>query len=158
MQTPLSCRIGPDERTHARSLAAYRAAMIPISLRLLVSGLVGCRQDTAQPVARAPRNGTDPPAISWTHFDVPASPPVTAALLALGKTVYQNNCAACHGARGAGDGRCARFLLPIPRDFTAGVFRFKTTPDSALPTDQDLFRTVSGVAQHRHAALALSPV
>jgi cytochrome c oxidase cbb3-type subunit I/II len=53
------------------------------------------------------------------------------------------NCAACHGETGAGNGRCAPFITPHPRDFTSGVFRFKTTPGGASPTEQDLFRTVS---------------
>lgn len=81
--------------------------------------------------------------ISWTHFAVPPSPPVNAALIAHGKDVYRQNCAACHGAKGTADGRCAAFLIPHPRNFTTGIFRFKTTPGAAMPTDEDLFRTVS---------------
>jgi cytochrome c oxidase cbb3-type subunit 2 len=33
--------------------------------------------------------------------------------------------------------------MPAPRNFTTGVYRFKTTPGGEAPTDQDLFRTVS---------------
>lgn len=62
--------------------------------------------------------------------------------------LYADACAACHGARGDGRGPAARGLgLPRPRDFTAGVFKFRTTPSGSLPSDQDLFRTISqGVA------------
>ncbi|MCG3121420.1 MAG: hypothetical protein ALAOOOJD_04512 [bacterium] len=35
-----------------------------------------------------------------------------------GKTVFQENCAPCHGWRGAGDGPAADTLRPRPRDFT----------------------------------------
>ena len=34
-------------------------------------------------------------------------------------------------------------LYPKPRNFTRGIFRFKTTESGDLPTDRDLFRTVS---------------
>jgi mono/diheme cytochrome c family protein len=84
-----------------------------------------------------------PPELSWTHFEVPERPPLTPALLAEGKQVYQTDCAACHGPTGHGDGFCAAFLNPHPRNFAAGIFRFKTTAGSDLPTDKDLFRTVS---------------
>lgn len=81
--------------------------------------------------------------ISWTHFDVPESPAMTAELAAAGEKVYQDNCASCHGEAGDAKGVCAGFLSPQPRDFTTGVYRFKTTPGAQMPTDQDLYRTVS---------------
>jgi len=34
-------------------------------------------------------------------------------------------------------------LFPKPRDFSRGIFRFKSTETGSLPTDRDLFRTVS---------------
>jgi cytochrome c oxidase cbb3-type subunit I/II len=37
----------------------------------------------------------------------------------------------------------ATFLSPRPRDFTLGVFKFRTTPSGSLPTDGDLYRTVT---------------
>lgn len=63
--------------------------------------------------------------------------------MAQGAKLFADNCAGCHGSSGAGDGVCAQFLIPHPRDFTTGTFRFKTTPGGDMPTDQDLFRTVS---------------
>src|SRR5207249_4421723 len=47
------------------------------------------------------------------------------------------------GAEGRGDGYGAPFLVPPPRDFTAGQFKFRTTSSGMLPTDDDLFRTIS---------------
>jgi cytochrome c oxidase cbb3-type subunit 2 len=64
-------------------------------------------------------------------------------LLARGRAVYLARCVGCHGVRGDGNGPAATFLSPRPRDFTAGVFKFRTTPSGSLPTDGDLFRTVT---------------
>ncbi len=74
----------------------------------------------------------------------PGSDPVsTAALVTEGRAVYRSACASCHGLLGDGLGPAARHMSPAPRDFTSGVFKFRSTPSGALPTDQDLFRTVS---------------
>ena len=44
---------------------------------------------------------------------------------------------------GDGEGPAAKFLDPRPRDFTLGTFKFRTTQSGELPTNEDLFRTVS---------------
>jgi len=64
-------------------------------------------------------------------------------LLALGREVYQTRCIGCHGKDGDGNGPAATFLSPRPRNFTLGVFKFRTTPSGSLPTDGDLYRTVT---------------
>lgn len=69
--------------------------------------------------------------------------PSSEELLALGREVYESRCIGCHGAKGDGNGHAATFLFPRPRDFTLGVFKFRTTPSGSLPTDGDLFRTVT---------------
>src|SRR5207302_1377353 len=61
----------------------------------------------------------------------------------LGHEVYEAHCIGCHGPKGDGAGPAATFLSPLPRDFTAGVFKFHTTPSGTLPTDGDLFRTIT---------------
>jgi len=76
-----------------------------------------------------------------TH--VAPHPQSTAATLAKGKQLYDANCVQCHGVEGKGDGYGAPFLVPPPRDFTAGQFKFRTTSSGLLPTDDDLFRTIS---------------
>lgn len=59
------------------------------------------------------------------------------------KAIYEKRCAWCHGWEGAGDGPAAEFLNPKPRDFTAGAFKYKSSPyDSLIPTDEDIFKTV----------------
>lgn len=60
-----------------------------------------------------------------------------------GTVVYDRYCAGCHGVAGDGNGPAAPMLLVKPRDFTKGVFKFRTTPAGTLPTDDDLFRTIT---------------
>nr|VFJ94225.1 MAG: DMSO reductase family type II enzyme, heme b subunit [Candidatus Kentron sp. LFY] len=55
---------------------------------------------------------------------------------------YRFRCAACHGETGAGDGPAADFLYPRPRDFTLGLFKYKTSPGMLPPRDEDLFDTI----------------
>jgi mono/diheme cytochrome c family protein len=74
---------------------------------------------------------------------VAARPAASAATVARGKQVYDANCVQCHGAAGRGDGYGAPFLVPPPRDLTAGEYKFRTTSSGLLPTDEDLFRTIS---------------
>jgi cytochrome c oxidase cbb3-type subunit I/II len=75
-------------------------------------------------------------------LSVMAIPP-SEDLLARGKVVYERRCVGCHGPKGDGNGVAATFLFPRPRDFTVGVFKFRTTPSGSLPTDGDLFRTIT---------------
>ncbi len=70
------------------------------------------------------------------------TPPSTPKLLALGKKIYGQQCAACHGATGRGDGEAAYLLYPKPRNLVAAKYRFVSTWDR-VPTDQDLFDTIT---------------
>jgi len=63
--------------------------------------------------------------------------------LTLGKSIYQQNCASCHGDKGDGNGPQAGKLCTKPRNFTSGIYKFRTTPSGSLPSDQDIFRTVT---------------
>lgn len=65
-----------------------------------------------------------------------------AAQLAQGQRVYNTKCATCHGVAGDGNGPSAHYLEPLPRDFTAGLFKFRSTPPGSAPADADLARTV----------------
>ena len=69
------------------------------------------------------------------------SAPVPAAAPAL--ALYEQQCAACHGLTGDGNGPAAVWLYPKPRNFSAGLFKIKSTPGTALPTDEDLFQSVT---------------
>ncbi len=59
-----------------------------------------------------------------------------------GKRLYLTSCAQCHGEKGDGEGYAAPHLLPKPRNFTAGKFKVRTTPNGALPTHQDLVNII----------------
>jgi len=63
--------------------------------------------------------------------------------VAKGKVIYFKRCSFCHGLKGDGDGPVAHQLFPRPRDFTKGLYKFRTTNSGELPTDENLFRTVS---------------
>lgn len=77
--------------------------------------------------------------------------------VAHGRAVYVEHCASCHGVHGDGRGEAAAYLDPPPRNFTTGVYKFRSTMSGQLPTDEDLFRTITngiaGTAMDRYAAL-----
>jgi len=62
---------------------------------------------------------------------------------ATGKVLYRRYCVGCHGPEGDGNGENAQWIDPKPRDFTAAVFKCRSTPTGTLPTDQDLFDSVT---------------
>lgn len=100
----------------------------------------------------APREG--PP---WSTVEVPQQPPVTPESLSRGKALYAQQCALCHGPEGKGDGPVSATYKTRPRDLTTGKYKLKSTPDGSLPSDADLFRTVTsgvkGTAMRPYAAL-----
>ena len=70
-----------------------------------------------------------------------------------GKEIYDKRCWWCHGGQGAGDGPAAERLNPPPRDFTSGVYKWKTTPfDEMAPTDNDFARMIKGGMTHNSIA------
>src|SRR6266545_6256427 len=71
-----------------------------------------------------------------------ATPP-DATAASRGKKVFDRYCISCHGVAGDGRGPTADFVDPRPRVLTSGVFKFRSTPSGALPTDADLLRTVT---------------
>jgi len=62
---------------------------------------------------------------------------------AAGKEFYRRWCVGCHGAEGNGEGENAQWIDPKPRDFTEALFRWRSTPTGTLPTDQDLYDTIT---------------
>jgi mono/diheme cytochrome c family protein len=59
-----------------------------------------------------------------------------------GKALYEKDCSQCHGDKGDGQGPAAIHLRPMPRDFTRGKFKVRTTPNGALPMHQDLVHII----------------
>ena len=70
-------------------------------------------------------------------------PEATGEFVQAGKEIYDFRCAPCHGFSGKGDGPAAMTLDPRPRDFTRGLFKFKSTPKGEVVADEDLYRTIS---------------
>ncbi len=78
--------------------------------------------------------------------------PVTPRLLEHGEWVFRGLCIGCHGVDGDGNGAvwelgelyAKEHVLPRkPRDFTEAVFKLRSTPSGSLPTDEDLFISIS---------------
>jgi mono/diheme cytochrome c family protein len=60
-----------------------------------------------------------------------------------GQADYRRFCIGCHGPLGDGQGENAPYVDPKPRDFTEAKFECRSTPTGTLPTDEDLFNTIS---------------
>ncbi len=75
--------------------------------------------------------------------NAPKSGQASLEVLNRGRDVYQIQCAICHGERGDGTGMAAHMFRIQPRDFRRGLFKFRSTPSGSLPTDEDLFQTVT---------------
>jgi mono/diheme cytochrome c family protein len=109
-------------------MAPRLAAAFPWSIDMF-------RGESVQPLAQSPRvmppgtlptNGEAPmtreEASAKLHNPLQATP----AALAAGKSLFETNCAVCHGSRARGDGP-VRFLLRVPpANLTAGVAAQRT--------------------------------
>src|SRR6266404_3482259 len=60
-----------------------------------------------------------------------------------GKQLYRRYCVGCHGPTGDGRGENAPWIDPKPRDFVTATFKCRSTPSGELPTDKDLFKSVT---------------
>jgi mono/diheme cytochrome c family protein len=113
----------------------FRCSLGTAIVLLAAAGFTACSAKRA-----ADETSLTPP---FLDTPVAARPAATTATVARGKALYDANCIQCHGPEGRGDGYGAPFLVPPPRDLTAGQFKFRTTASGLLPTDDDLFRTIS---------------
>lgn len=58
------------------------------------------------------------------------------------KALYISKCAGCHGLEGDGQGAGAAIVEPKPRNFQTWMFKYKSTPASYPPLDQDLAKII----------------
>ncbi|MFQ5847025.1 MAG: c-type cytochrome [Candidatus Methylomirabilales bacterium] len=79
------------------------------------------------------------PSSAWAQ----ARPSETPENIERGRRIYVKRCQVCHGEEGDGQGPVAPYLNPRPRDFTAGIYKLRTTESGEPPTDEDLFRVVT---------------
>jgi mono/diheme cytochrome c family protein len=62
--------------------------------------------------------------------------------LATGAVIFERRCQPCHGTNGDGNGPLAKYLKPLPRDYSKGLFKFTSTPYGSRPRRADLVRTL----------------
>jgi mono/diheme cytochrome c family protein len=60
-----------------------------------------------------------------------------------GKPLYYRYCWGCHGFHGDGNGENAPYLNVLPRNFVAATFKCRSTPTGTLPTDEDIFNSIT---------------
>jgi DMSO reductase family type II enzyme heme b subunit len=89
-----------------------------------------------------PREPAGPGGVLPWVLEPSSKPASTPELVALGRGIYEKQCAACHGADGTGSGTAAYLLYPKPRDFVKARYRLVSTWEG-VPTDEDLYRTIS---------------
>jgi mono/diheme cytochrome c family protein len=94
-----------------------------------------------------PRDEAEAAALGVTGVIDPAYLPMAAGAVGRDENgfprgLYRQHCVHCHGITGDGHGPTAEFLNPFPRDFRPGRFKFKSTPIGAMPTDEDLTKTL----------------
>ena len=59
-----------------------------------------------------------------------------------GAEVYARYCMQCHGNTGDGNGIAAQYMIPKPRDYRPGIFKFTSTTYGSKPLREDLLRTI----------------
>jgi DMSO reductase family type II enzyme heme b subunit len=71
----------------------------------------------------------------------------SAADVEAGKQLYTQHCVHCHGETGDGKGASASVVYPKPRDFTSGIYKFRTHHENAngnkMAADEDIFRSIN---------------
>lgn len=59
-----------------------------------------------------------------------------------GVAVYRQYCQQCHGVTGNGQGPMAQYMIPKPRDYRKGIFKFTSTTYGSKPLREDIYRTI----------------
>jgi mono/diheme cytochrome c family protein len=112
----------------------------------------------AEPARRAPDPMALPGDLLWMigpRDGAPhkAKPRPSKRLLARGRDLFSTACSVCHGQNGDGLGELANRVRPRPTDFRRASYKLRSTPAGTLPTDEDLFGTITrgmhGTAMHR---------
>jgi len=144
-------------------------SMIPILPdRLVARGLVvaallcglACAPPSPEPVVEAQTAPGEVLYKDWQTVPAGVHPAYNrrASLIRRGEQVYQKYCVGCHGEAGNGKGPAAERLITQPRDFTSGVYKFRSTDSGSLPMESDLYRTISrGLARVSMPAFPLMP-
>ena len=89
--------------------------------------------------------------VGWAWLSAPALAQTgatpAAADIEPGKQLYMERCQHCHGESGDGKGVSAAVVYPKPRDFTSGIYKFRTHHENAngnkMAGDEDIFRSIN---------------
>ncbi len=61
-----------------------------------------------------------------------------------GHAIYLKKCWWCHGKEGEADGPGSKFMIPPPRNFAEGIYKYKTSPPAnEIVRDEDIFNMIS---------------
>lgn len=113
-------------------LSSRRVILVALSLLLLldVARSLYARVGYADPVEAWQPDPSQYADLTWPPgASLPADTPT-------GARIFAQRCAVCHGP-------AAPSLIPHPRDFTKGQFKYTSTPADQPPTDEDLIRVVT---------------
>ena len=120
-------------------LSRRRVILVALSLLLLldVARSLYARVGYADPVEAWQPDPSQYADLTWPPgASLPADTPT-------GARIFAQRCAVCHGPDERGNGPAAPSLIPHPRDFTKGQFKYTSTPADQPPTDEDLIRVVT---------------
>jgi len=122
----------PDKHREqiAKFLEQYYGA--PLSPRVMVPAPA---TDSAAEPKESEEQGDAAPRVALVNK-------VDRQLLKHGASVYRQQCAACHGISGDGQGPAAKHLNPSPRDYRLGRYKFASTPRGTKPRREDLERII----------------
>lgn len=70
-------------------------------------------------------------------------PPEDAHTIEHGRAVYEKHCSICHGDNGDGKSIRSVDMKLKPSDLSTGVYKYRSTPAGSLPTDEDIYMTIS---------------
>ena len=115
-----------------------RQALVAFALGSAALLSVGVAPSVAQSHVNSPDPSLGTPSVTTETSSVAGLTGHAAA----GKALYRRYCIGCHGPDGNGEGMNAQWIEPKPRDFTAAVFKCRSTPTGTLPTDQDLYNSL----------------
>ena len=142
-------RMAPAPAPVALSSSAAPVATAPAAAPAMGHHHGGAGHGAHGGPAAAPRRREWPKLTEWlkgVELDTaPAGAPTGGMEVAEhGRALFLTYCRNCHGDEGRGDGPRSPVFNPRPRDLAHGVFKFRSTPSGALPTPEDLFRTITG--------------
>jgi mono/diheme cytochrome c family protein len=115
-----------------------------------IAGLDALGGRTADPATVSSDARTALDVFLTAAFGTPAAPndisaplKLTNAHLVEGSKLFKRHCVACHNITGDGRGaKSGQFVVPFPRDYRQGVFKFVTTGEGMKPRRADLLRTL----------------